>query len=217
MSSFRFFSHSGLSRAEVIDELLLFLVAGSETTGSAVAWFIYCMSKHPRVQAKIKAELDNLQLDRMTVEQIESLPYLDCVLREVFRFVPPAAGTSRTLTVDDRLPASGVQLRKGDEIFVPFYNLARDQRCWKIDPDQFYPERFQGEDKDHHLYASIPFGAGHRQCIGQDLARFELKVITARLMQFVTFGDAGEKVNSGGYEQKMITAPKNVGVNIKFD
>ena len=201
----------------MIDELLLFLVAGSETTGSAVAWFIYFMSKHPRIQAKIKAELDDNKYNRMTVEQVESLIYLDCVLQEVFRFIPPAAGTTRTLTVDDRLPGSGVQLHKGDEVFLSFYNVARDKRCWTIDPDLFYPERFQSEDKEHHPYALIPFGGGHRQCVGQDLARFELKVIAARLMQHVTFGDGGAQINSGGYVQKMITIPKNVGVTITFD
>ncbi|CAF3789001.1 unnamed protein product [Rotaria sp. Silwood1] len=56
-----------------------------------------------------------------------------------------------------------------------------------------------GEDKNHHPYALIPFGGGHRQCIGQDLARFELKVIAARLMQQVTFGDGGPEVNMGGH------------------
>jgi cytochrome P450 len=153
----------------------------------------------------------------MTVEQIESLIYLDCVLREVLRYVPIVVGTTRTLTMDDRLPGSDVQLCKGDEVFIPFNTLSRDKRYWKIDPDLFYPERFQGEDKDHHVYASIPFGGGHRQCIGQDLARFELKTIIVRLMQYVTFGDGGEKINAGGYVQKMTVIPKHVGVTITFN
>ncbi len=197
--------------------MLLFLVAGSETSGTVIAWFIYFMSKYPRVQAKLKVELGDNKHNRMTVEQIDSLTYLDCVIQEVFRFLPPAAGTTRTLTVDDRLPGSGFQLHKGDEIFIPFHNLARDKRYWKIDPNLFYPERFQSEDKDHHQYASIPFGGGHRQCIGQDLARFEVKTITARLMQNVSFGDGGEQVNSGGHIQRLTIIPKNVGVTITFD
>ena len=192
-------------------------MAGSETSGTALAWFIYFMSKNPRVQAKIKAELGENIHNRMTVEQIESLAYLDCVIREAFRFVPPAVGTIRTLLVDDQLPVSGVQLYKGDQVMIYFGLLSRDKRYWKIDPDLFYPERFQSEDKDHHPYVSIPFGGGHRQCIGQDLARFELKVIIARLMQCVTFGDGGAEVNSGGHVRKLTTIPKHVGVSIKFD
>jgi cytochrome P450 len=175
------------------------------------------MSKNPRIQAKVKAELGDNKHNCITVEQIASFTYFDCVVREIFLFLPPAVGTTRTLTVDDQLPVSGVRLHKGDEIFIPFYNLARDKRKWKVDPDLFYPERFQGEDKDHHPYASIPFGSGHRQCVGQDLARFELKVMIVRLMQYVIFGDGGAGVNDGGYSQNTITTPKHVGVTIKFD
>jgi cytochrome P450 len=214
---FYYFVYSGLSRTEVCHEMLLFLVAGSETTGTALTWFIYFMSKNPRVQAKIKEELGDSQYSRMAIEQIESLTYLDCVIKEVLRFVPPVVGTTRKLTIDHRLPGSGAQLYKGDEIFIPFKTLTRDKRYWKIDPDLFYPERFQGGDKDHHPYASIPFGGGHRQCIGQDLARFELKVIIVRLMQHVTFGDGGDKVNAGGYVPRLTVIPKHIGVTITFD
>jgi cytochrome P450 len=197
--------------------MLLFLVAGSETTGTVLAWFIYFMSKYPRVQAKLKAELGENKQNRLTAEQIDSMVYLDGVIREVFRFLPPVSGTIRSLTVDDRLPGSGFQLYKGDEVFIPCQNLSRDKRCWKIDPELFYPERFQGEDKDHNPYGWIPFGGGHRQCICQDLARFELKVMITRIMQCVTFGDGGPEVNSGGYIQRLTVIPKHVGVTITFD
>ncbi|CAF4027560.1 unnamed protein product [Rotaria sordida] len=149
--------------------------------------------------------------------------YLDCVLREMFRFVPPGFGTVRILTVDDRLPSTGVELRKGDFVFIAIHNMGRDRRYWQgtVDPDQFYPERFlvEGNDVYNNKAASIPFGGGHRQCIGQDWARFEVKAICARLMQRVTFGDGGSEVNSGEYaddgEDSII--PKCMGVTITFD
>ncbi|CAF4028557.1 unnamed protein product [Rotaria sp. Silwood2] len=175
------------------------------------------MSKNPRVQAKIKTELGDNKHQRLSIEQLDSLDYLNCVLEEVLRFAPPASFTVRNVITNDRLPASGAQLYKGDELMVNIYNLTRDKRYWKIDPDLFYPERFQGEDKDHHPYALIPFGGGHRQCIGQDLARFELKAIAAGLMQHVTFGDGGPEVNAGGHSQKFTICPNNVGVTITFD
>ncbi|CAF3951719.1 unnamed protein product, partial [Rotaria sp. Silwood1] len=153
----------------------------------------------------------------LSLERLDSLIYLDCVINEVLRFSPPVDGTVRTLTVDDRLPESGAQLVAGDQVLIPFNNLSHDTRYWSIDPEQFYPERFLGEDKNHHPYTLIPFGSGHRQCIGQDLARFELKVITARLMQYVTFGDGGAQVNAGGYIQGITVVPKHVGVTIEFD
>ncbi|CAF3976364.1 unnamed protein product, partial [Rotaria sp. Silwood1] len=142
-----------------------------------------------------------------------------CVLHEILRFVPTSIGSIRTLIVDDRLPKTGVQLKKGDQIFISFYNLGRDARYWS-NPDQFYPERFLNQSEEignNNKAALISFGGGHRQCAGQDLARFELKVICARLMQYVTFVDGGPEVNSGGYQQRDTVQPKHIGVAIKFD
>ncbi|CAF4079576.1 unnamed protein product [Rotaria sp. Silwood1] len=209
---------TSLSRNELLHEMLFFMVAGYETTSTALTWIIHHLSKYPRVQQKIKAELiDNNAQQGLSLERLDSLIYLDCVINEVLRFSPPVDGTVRTLTVDDRLPESGAQLLAGDQVLIPFNNLSHDTRYWSIDPELFYPERFLGEDKNHHSYTLIPFGSGHRQCIGQDLARFELKVITARLMQHVTFGDGGAQFNAGGYIQGITVAPKHVGVTIEFD
>ena len=175
------------------------------------------MSKYPQVQQKIKDELVNTgsQSD-LLLNRLDSLIYLDCVINETLRHSAPFPGTARTLTIDDRLPESGVQLFKGESVFIPFYNLAYDNRYWSIDPKAFCPERFLNEDKSHHSYAFLPFGAGHRQCVGQDLARFELKVISARMMQKVTFSDGGSSLNSGGHVASLTIMPKNIGVIMEF-
>ncbi|CAF4676834.1 unnamed protein product [Rotaria sp. Silwood2] len=152
----------------------------------------------------------------LTLNQLDSLVYLDCVINETLRFYPVDQATFRTLTVDDRLPENNVQLYKGETVVIPFNTLAHDPRYWSIDPERFAPERFLGEDKNHHPYVLIPFGGGHRQCIGQDLARFELKVIIARMLQQVTFGDGGPKVNSGGHVTGLTITPKTLGVTIEF-
>ncbi|CAF0803367.1 unnamed protein product [Adineta steineri] len=208
----------GLSRSEVLDEVSFFLIAGYETTSTALSWFIHLASKHPRVQQKIKAELlENNCKEDLSLEHLDSLVYLDCVIKEILLFCPPADGSARSLTMDDRLPESGTQLYAGDEVIIPFMNLARDPRYWSVDPELFYPERFLGEDKNHQSYALLPFGSGHRQCIGQDLARFELKVIIARLMQHVTFGDGGPEVIAGGFVQTITIMPKYVGVTVQFE
>jgi cytochrome P450 len=206
----------GLSRSEIIHEMLFFLVAGVETTATALSWFIYFVSKNPHVQTKLKAELGD---NPCSMDRLDSLIYLDAVIREVLRLRSPSTGTVRTLLIDDRLPATGAQLYKGDQVMIPFYNLQWDPRYWKIDPELFYPERFleDSPDKNHHPAAFIPFGGGHRQCVGQDIARFELKTIVARLMQCVTFGDGGSDVNSGGHDQQFSVTPKHIGVTVSFD
>ncbi|CAF3319581.1 unnamed protein product [Rotaria sp. Silwood2] len=198
--------------------MLLFLIAGVETTSTSLAWAIHLLSKHPRVQQKIKAELTSENVSQaLILDRLDSLIYLDCVIKEVLRFSSVVDATIRTLTKDDRLPNSGVQLHKGDQILIPISIFQHDTRLWNIDPELFYPERFLYEDKNHQRYAFLPFGGGHRQCIGQDLAQLELKVILIRLMQYITFGDGGPEVNAGGHLQKMTVIPKHVGVTIKYD
>jgi cytochrome P450 len=71
-------------------------------------------------------------------------------------------------------------------------------------------------NENNNKITSITFGGGHRQCIGQDFARIELKMICARLMQHVNFGDGGEKFNAGGYKQTDTILPKHIGVKIHF-
>ncbi|CAF1156928.1 unnamed protein product [Rotaria magnacalcarata] len=208
---------TGLSRVELLHEILAFMVAGFETTSTVLAWFIHAMSNYPDVQHKMKEELMSVSVNQnLTLNQLDSLVYLDCVINEILRFYPITSGTVRTLTVDDRLPKSSFQLNKGDSVLIPFYNLAHDTQHWSIDTESFAPERFLNEDKNHHPYALLPFGGGHRQCIGQALARFELKVIIARMLQRVTFGDGGPKINSGGYFTGLTIQPKHVGVTIGF-
>lgn len=201
-------------------EMLAFLSAGYGTTSTSLAWFIFFMSKNPQAQNKIKQELSEYHGQRLSIEQIDSLNYLDCVLREVLRLVGPVLGTVRTLTMDDQLPASGLPLKKGDSVMISFYNLARDKRYWAdlYDLNEFHPERYL-HDPEHknNLAALMAFGGGHRQCMGQDLARFELKVICARLMQFVTVGDGGPVLNAGGYNITDTNKPKSLGVTIAFD
>ncbi|CAF1552045.1 unnamed protein product [Didymodactylos carnosus] len=73
------------------------------------------------------------------------------------------------------------------------------------------------KDKNHNPYTLGIFGSGHRACAGQDLARLELKTIVTQLMQYVTFVDRGEEKNSDGKLQGLMTAPKHIGVYIRFD
>jgi cytochrome P450 len=210
----------GLSRKEVMCEMLAFLSAGYGTTSTSLSWFIYFMSKNPEIQQKIKEELAPFDSQRFSLEQLDSLIYLDCVLRELFRLVPPTLGTVRTLITDDQLPGSGFDLKKGESVLILFYSLARDKRYWAdlYDLNEFHPERFLNDpEHKNNLSALMAFGGGHRQCMGQDLARFELKVICARLMQFVTFGDGGVEVNSGGYHVADTIKPKQLGVTMTFD
>ncbi|CAF1526418.1 unnamed protein product [Didymodactylos carnosus] len=209
---------SGFANEELLDEILFLTVAAVETTSTALSWFIFYMSKYPHVQQKIKQELLANNITKrtyLTSETVDKLVYVDCVLKELFRFAPNVDITVRTVIEEDEI--ENVKLNKGDTIFISFSNIHKDKRYWNIDPNQFLPERFLNEDKNHSPYALLPFGGGHRQCPGQDFARLELKIIISRLMQFVTFTDGGEKTNKGGYKQRFTVTPQQMAVHISFD
>ena len=208
-----------LTAKEVFDEVSLSILAGFETTSTALSWFIFYMSKNPEIQEKIKNELKQNHLlgqQNLTLEILDSLIYIDCVVREVLRYAPIAGAISREATADCTI--DDIPIMKGDTITIAVHNIHLDPRYWNIDPSRFYPERFLNEDKDPRPYSFLQFGGGHRACAGQDLAVFELKVLITRLMQRVTFEDPkSEANNSGGYIQRITCFPKHLAVKIHLD
>jgi cytochrome P450 len=128
----------------------------------------------------------------------------------------PIAGLTARMATRDTV-IDGVSIRRGQHLFLALYNMNKDSRYWHHgDPTQFVPERFLAEDKDHHPFAMVTFGGGHRACLGQDLARFELKLIIVRIMQRgLTFHDTPE--NIGGYKQQVTCPPKHLVVHVKMD
>lgn len=208
-----------LSKSDVVDEMIMFVLAAQESPTSALSWFIFIISKHPHIQQKIKNELKSHSIYRSTVlttEILDKLEYCDCVIKELIRYSPISGPCVRTPVQDDII--NGIKVRKSDTILIPTSNMHHDPRYWNIEPSLFYPERFLNEDKNHHPFAYLPFGSGPLMCPGKRLARFELKVIIVRLMQFITFIDSGEENgNTGGYLQKLICLPKSIAVHMDFD
>ncbi|CAF4491952.1 unnamed protein product [Rotaria sp. Silwood2] len=215
---------SGITRAEMFDEVLMMILAGYETTSTAVLWFIFFASKNPQVQQQMKEELckhhllmtDDLTcVPPLTPDNLASLTYCECVTKEVLRLAPITAFTTRIATCDTIV--DDVKIYRGQTVFIPLHNINTDARYWHhADSQRFVPERFLCEDQNHHLFAMVPFGGGHRACIGQELAWLELKTIIVRMMQRgITFEDTPE--NTGGYEESIACFPKNVAVRVRFD
>jgi len=163
-------------------EVTTFLLAGQETTSLALTWTWYLLSQNPRARQRLEDELDAM-LDGRPPEypDLAHLPYLRMVIDEAMRLYPPAWGFSRQALADDRL--GGFQLPRGWLAFVIPYVLHRLPAFWR-DPDAFDPERFSPErSADRPKFAYIPFGAGPRQCIGNQFALIETQLIVATLAQ----------------------------------
>jgi cytochrome P450 len=208
-----------LSSNEIFDEISMSILAGFETTSTALSWFIFYMSKYPNVQQEIKNELKEHGLTSdipLTTDILDKLIYVECVTKEVLRFAPIAAGIVREAICDDII--DGIEIKKGDVILIAIQNLHKNPKYWNIDPNEFIPERFLNEDESPPRYAYMPFGGGHRTCIGQDLALLELKTAITRLMQRVTIQDAGkEENNSCGFSQCVTCFPKHLAVRVTMD
>ena len=207
-----------LTLNELFDEICLSIFAGYELTSTAVSWFIFYMSKYGHIQQKIKAELKEHHLTHdspLSLETLETLVYVECVAKEVLRFAPISTGIVRQAMQDDVI--DNIQVSKGDNIMIATQNLHRDPRYWNVDPTKFVPERFLDDDKYPPQCAYMPFGGGHRACVGQDLAFLQLRTIIARLMQRVTFEDPGDEANnSGGWTQRLTCFPKHLAVRVRI-
>jgi cytochrome P450 len=163
-------------------EVITFLLAGQETTALALTWTWYLLSQHPHAQRRLEDEIDGV-LDGHPpgYGDLPNLHYTRMVVDEAMRLYPPAWGFSRQALADDTV--GGYRLPRGWLAFVIPYVLHRHPALWD-EPETFDAERFSAErSADRPKFAYLPFGAGPRQCIGNQFALIEAHLIVATLAQ----------------------------------
>jgi cytochrome P450 len=163
-------------------EVTTFLLAGQETTSLALTWTWYLLSQHAGPLRRLEEEIDTVLGGRPPeYADLANLPYTRMVIDEAMRLYPPAWGFSRQALADDEL--GGYRLPRGWLAFVVPYVLHRLPAFWQdaetFDPDRFAPER----SADRPKFVYVPFGAGPRQCIGNQFALIEAQLIVATLAQ----------------------------------
>ena len=166
-----------MADAELHDELLTMLVAGHETTASAISWALYWIYQNPKVYQTLVDELDRLGPSPDPME-ITKLPYLTAVCNETLRLYPIA-----TLTVPREVTAPmtlmDYALEPGTRLYGAIY-LTHHRPDLYPDSRSFKPERFL--ERQFSSYEFLPFGGGIRRCIGEVLAQFEIKLVLATLV-----------------------------------
>ncbi|KAB8145765.1 cytochrome P450 [Chloroflexia bacterium SDU3-3] len=163
------------------DQLLTLLLGGRETSGTALTWTWHLIASHTEIQAQIHAELDRALAGRTpTMADIEHMPYLENVIREVLRMYPPAWSTVRRAHESCRIGETHIPA--GAVVVMSQYVLHRDPR-WFAQPDQFQPERWDGDGPACPKGAYIPFGMGPRRCIGEGFAWAEIMLTIAAIAQ----------------------------------
>lgn len=174
-----------LSSAELRDEVLTFLVAGSETTAIALSWALYLVACNPDIQNRLWAETDRVLDGRpVSFDHLPDLKMADRIITEALRLYPPAGLIwTRVVTADTRL--GGYDIPSGTTIAYSPYALHRQADSYP-DPDLFNPDRWDAEQQ-HSLprnNAFITFGGGPRKCVGDQFGITEavlaLTVIASR-------------------------------------
>ena len=171
-----------LSANQIMDHLLTLFVAGHETLANALTWACYLLAQQPQVTSKLLSELDEqLGGQPPSPADLERLPYLEQVVKEVLRIYPPAASLSRI--VREPFDWKGYTFHAGDIVMYSPYVSHRMPEQFS-DPGVFRPERFDPVSGEKHPPgAFIPFGAGPRTCLGAPFAMMELKTVLAMILQ----------------------------------
>jgi cytochrome P450 len=168
-----------LSNGEIADQILTLLFAGHETLTSAIASFCLLTAQHPTVLERLRAEQDGFEPDGpLTVEALRSMTYLDQVLQEVLRLLPPVGGGFRRALKD--LAYGGYRIPEGMALLYQINRTHEDSELYGA-PEAFDPDRWDGDRGNPHHF--LPFGGGVRECLGKEFARLEMRIFAARMVQ----------------------------------
>ncbi|GAA4871322.1 cytochrome P450 [Kitasatospora terrestris] len=162
-----------LDATELREQVLIFLLAGHETTATSLTFALHLLGLHPEQRRLAQAEVDAVLGDgrRPTAEDYNALPYVTKVLKEAMRLFPAAPAMGRR-SVEETV-IGGVTIPAGSDVLVAPYITHRHPAHWE-DPERFDPERFTPErEAARHRYAWFPFGGGPRACIGQHFSMLE--------------------------------------------
>ncbi|WP_306322302.1 MULTISPECIES: cytochrome P450 [unclassified Streptomyces] len=172
-----------LSPDEIRDQVLVFLLAGHETTSTSLTFALHLLGRNPEAQARTREEIDSVLTDGRPprAADLDQLPYTERVVKEAMRLYPAAAAVGRQAVADTEI--DGVLLPAGADVTISAYVTHRDPAHWP-DPMRFDPDRFLPEaEKGRHRYAWMPFGGGPRACVGAQFAMLESVLGLATLLR----------------------------------
>jgi cytochrome P450 len=182
----------GFSEEELVNQMMTFLVAGHETTATAMTWAMWLLCKYPEAQTRlreeIRANLPSIGDDSstMTSEDLDKLPYLHAVCNETLRVYAPVPGTLREAAKDTTILNHHVPA--GTKILLSVWAVNTSLALWGADAADFKPERWLGPGKTNSSggatsnYAFLTFLHGPRSCIGQAFAKAEFACLLAAVV-----------------------------------
>ena len=173
----------------ICNEVYSILMPGHATTGVAMGWALYELARHPSVAERLRREVAELG-PNPELEAIAGLPYLDAVCKESMRLHTIVTETARRSVVPQEL--RGQPIPHGTGLGISMYAIHHDPDLYP-EPYAFRPERFL--EREYGIYEFLPFGGGHRRCLGAALSDFEMRLTVAQVIRQWDFEVLQEEVD----------------------
>ncbi|MFE0578559.1 cytochrome P450 [Streptomyces sp. NPDC058874] len=182
--------------AELRDQVLIFLLAGHETTATSLCFALHLLARHPEQQDRARTEITRVLGDRTPqARDLDRLPYLSQVVKEAMRLYPAAPVIGRRAVAATRIGEHTIPA--GADVILAPWVTHRHPEYWP-DPDRFDPERFTPEaEAGRPRYAWFPFGGGPRACIGQHFSMLESVVALAMILRTYAFEAVDTRIPVG--------------------
>ncbi|KIK95802.1 hypothetical protein PAXRUDRAFT_826654 [Paxillus rubicundulus Ve08.2h10] len=199
------FASQRMTTSEVLCQITTFLIAGHETSSSALTWCLYALAKAPECQSALRDALRTISPESSTLhDDVAKLEYLDWVVRETLRLHAPVTWTMRVAMEDDEIPVRQpfydvngqlnkvIKIAKHDIITIPIQAINKSKSIWGEDAHTFRPERWRNPPESskavQSLYSNtLTFLGGNRGCIGYRFALAEIKAFLFTLVRDLEF------------------------------
>ncbi|KAF8718390.1 hypothetical protein HU200_025373 [Digitaria exilis] len=188
-------SHQGESSKEALrDVVTSFLLAGRESTSSALTWFFWLLSSRPVVQRRIRDEIAAVRARHprgddvmgFDVDELREMHYVHAAITESMRLYPPVPANSLHVQADDVLP-DGTAVKAGWSVGYNSYAMGRMVSVWGDDALEYRPERWLSPDDGTFQPGSpfrfVAFHAGPRLCLGKEMAYIQMKSVVASVLE----------------------------------
>ncbi|MEA2897403.1 MAG: hypothetical protein QOJ84_3018 [Bradyrhizobium sp.] len=168
---------AAFSDEQLGDQVATMILAGHETTATALFWALYLLALDPETQEQLAVEVQSAVVN--DAPDIERLKFTRAVIDETMRLYPPAFLIARAAGGPDTI--AGMAVKKNDIVLVAPWLLHRHEKLWQ-DPNAFIPARFMPGTPPPDRFAYLPFGVGARVCVGAHFALVEATLALAKII-----------------------------------
>lgn len=175
----------------MVDQVLTFLGAGHETTASGLTWTLWLLANNKEYQSRLRDEVTPVfqENSRPDYRTLNGLEWLDCVIMESLRVMPPIPTTIRKTATTDYI--DGVLVPEGTLLQICIRQINTWKHVWGEDAEEFRPERWFNLPKAYNpSYSHLSFLSGPHSCIGKTMAIIEMKAVLASLILNFDFDPA---------------------------